>query len=80
MTFEEARRKAKYSHKDWINWRDKNGVQQYARMTVETVKAAMLATGTKGYWTVIGASTGICYRTGWRVGVNILANLKGGYI
>lgn len=73
MTFEEAKRKARYGHKDYIAIPTTDG-EVYERLTVATLKRAMLAAGTKGKLYVIGASNAVLYAHSWRIGVNMMRN------
>lgn len=43
-----AERKARYGGKCWIAWLDKNGVRRADHKNYETIKEAMLQTGTQG--------------------------------
>ena len=53
-----AARKARYAHQTWIAWGS-----NAARATPETIKAAMLATGTQGNFTGYMGTTG--FKIGW---------------
>lgn len=55
--FETIRRKARYGHYDVIVWRDKTGAVQWARKSVESLKAALLATGTQKSFSYYAADT-----------------------
>ncbi|WP_114944427.1 hypothetical protein [Microvirga calopogonii] len=73
-----AKRKARYGHRDWLFWKDRNGASHCARRSAETVKAAMLAAGTSGKWFIVQASTGVLVKGFWRLGINLLKNAKYG--
>lgn len=75
-----ARRKAQYGHRSWCVWRMKNGSVCAARVSPEVVKEALLAVGTQGRFTFYSASDSIPTSVGWRIGINILSNVKGGWI
>lgn len=75
MTFEEAKRKARYGHRDYIAIPTADG-ETYERLTVANLKKAMLAAGTKGKIWVIGASNAILYAHSWRIGVNMIRNAR----
>lgn len=45
--FQKARHMARYSHKDWFVWIDKDEKRYAARATARTCKMAMLASGTQ---------------------------------
>jgi hypothetical protein len=74
-----AKEIAKKSSYDQIAWRDRSGVRHEERVTAESVKAAMLAAGTKGRFTVYSARTGTPLSITWRLAVAYFANLKRGY-
>lgn len=75
MTFEEARRKAKYGHTDYVAIPSGEG-ETFERISVSAIKRAMLAAGTKGKFTVISASTAVLYCHSWRMGVNLIRNAR----
>ncbi len=75
MTFEEAKRKARYGHKDYIAIPTPDG-EVYERISVSGIKRAMLAAGTKGKFFVIGASNAVLYGHSWRIGVNLIRNAR----
>lgn len=70
-----AKKKARYGHKSWIVWRDRDGIWNAAVESVETIKAAMLAVGTQGRWTAVSR---IDHVQRWRDGVRILGNARVG--
>ena len=74
MTLQEAQRKARYGHRDYITFTARNGVEVVDRLTPALLKQAMLAGGTKGKFYVIAANSGVMHRYGWRVGLNMLRN------
>lgn len=49
MTAFEAKRKAKYGKYNHIYWTDRSGNPQADRLTADSLKRAMLDTGTRGY-------------------------------
>ena len=73
-----AKRRARYGHRDWLFWRDRNGTGHSARRDSSTLKAAMLAGGTQGKWFIVQASTGTLVKGFWRLGINILKSAKYG--
>ena len=82
MTIQEAHatagRKARYGHGPWVVWKE-GDTGRAERATPETIKAAMLATGTQqhfhGYDTT---GTGNILR--WRTALTWLRNSQGGYL
>jgi hypothetical protein len=74
--FELAKRKARYGHRDWVVYKDRDGEFHAAQMSSESVKAAMLATGTKSRWHVIAGSTAVGHIQNWALGVLLLRNMK----
>jgi hypothetical protein len=47
--FTQARHNARYSHKPWIAWVNRQDEQTCAKCSAETIKRAMLDVGTQGY-------------------------------
>ena len=72
--YDEARRKARYGRKSWLWWRDRDGIEHAAAETAESLKAALLASGTKGRF--VRFSGARSERVGWRVGVLSLRNIR----
>lgn len=52
MTREALQRKARYGHRSYLYWFDREGVMQWAAYGKAGIKAAILAVGTQGrfYW------------------------------
>lgn len=63
--FKLARRKARYGHRDRIVWCDRSGEWFAQVYSAATIKTAMLATGTKGHFSVIAGSTAVGHRYNW---------------
>lgn len=74
-THDEAMRKAKFGHRDWIAIPTEDG-EVYEPISVRAIKRAMLAAGTRGKFTVLGASTAVHYAHSWRIGVNLIRNAR----
>lgn len=68
--------KARFGSSDWICWRDQEG-SHAARKSPETVKAMLLAVGTKGNWSLI-CSGGTPMKGFWWLGLNLLRQMKMG--
>lgn len=64
-----AKHRARYAHKQSVVWKAADGwhVADYSR---HAVRAAMLATGTQGKFSVVG--DGATLRAGWRIGIRQL--------
>lgn len=71
MTFEEAKRKAKFGHSDWITYVDRSGERVFTKASAETMKTAMLATGTQKGFTMICASDGVLMKMSWWIANNV---------
>lgn len=78
MTFEEAKRKARYGHRDWIAYRN-NGESVYEPASAESIKAAMLATGTQKSFTLIGANDAVLLKMSWWIANNVRMQFIRGY-
>jgi hypothetical protein len=57
---------------------DGDGTSHSARRDANTLKAAMLASGTLGKWFIVQASTGTLVKGFWRLGINLLKSAKFG--
>ena len=68
----EAQRKARYGRRDWVMWIDKCGMRHAAPKSVESVKAALLATGTQGTFAIYDKNTELPHLINWRIGVNVM--------
>jgi precorrin-3B methylase len=75
MTFQEAQRKAKYGRYPVVGYGPKDS-RTYERMTRDSLKRALLATGTQGYFTMLEPNTGIGNIVRWRLGTQLLRNIK----
>lgn len=79
MTLADAMRKARYGHKDWIYWRDKEGVGHAEPKSIETVKRCLLDCGTQKKWYLVTANDGHSMYVSWPIGINLIAHMKRGY-
>ena len=73
------REKAQHSRYDQIVWQDRDGTRHEERVTAETVKAALLACGTKRRFTVYSARTAVPHAINWSVGICYFRNLLRGH-
>jgi len=72
-----AKRKARYGHNDWIYWKDKATGEWHAeKETSASVKRALLAVGTQGYYMLLTASKAWQLMYHWRMGINAFQQLK----
>lgn len=69
-------RKVRFGRTDWAVWRDANGTFYAARLCAASIKAAMLATGTKRKWTIYSAGSGRRFAQSWRLGCLLLRNTR----
>lgn len=67
-----AAHKARYTHKPWIAWVGRDGAGRAALETRDSVKQAMLDSGTAGRWTAYSGTRGYVQR--WPLGVLRLRN------
>jgi hypothetical protein len=44
MTLQEVQVKARFGHRDWLHWRDRNGEHHSERKSAETLKRCLLQT------------------------------------
>lgn len=75
--YQVAMRKARYGHRDWVVWSDREGVQHAAVKSPEVVKQCLLDCGTRGNWSLI-LSGGMPLKGFWWLGINLLAQMKRG--
>lgn len=75
MTFEEAKRKARYGRYAVLGYGPREN-RTYERMSRESLKRALLATGTQGHFTLLEANTGIGNIIRWPLGTQMLRNIR----
>jgi len=75
--FQQAQRKARFGHRDWLCWRNAAGVIA-APKTRENVKRMLLDSGTKGNWSLICADNGVPMRGFWWLGINLIRQCERG--
>lgn len=73
-----AARKARYGHRTWISWKGRDGQQYAARCTPETVKQAMLATGTQNKFMLYAPNGAAGMLVWWGLAAMWLRNAKAG--
>lgn len=76
--FQEAQKKARFGHRDWIYWSDKEGKHAEVK-SADVIKRALLAVGTKGFWAVIHADSGVCSRGFFAMGLNMMRQCRNGW-
>lgn len=74
-----AIRKARYGHRDWIVWTDRQGTHHAERVTAEAVKAAMLAIGTQGHFRLYSGGSPHPMMVDWRIANIMRRNYLAGY-
>jgi hypothetical protein len=67
-----AERKARYGHRDWLYWVDRSGTLHVERKSVQSLKQALLDSGTNHYFVEIGANTAVRFICSWTIGLNML--------
>lgn len=70
----DAARKSKYGAYHWIAWVDRDGVKQADTYTYETVKQAMLDSGTQGQFRAFDRNGAMIVT--WAIGAIMLRNAK----
>lgn len=73
-----ARDKAQTGHRHWIAWEGRDGEACAARLNAETLKIALLASGTKGRF-VHYAKDRHGMIINWQLGITYLSNIKHGW-
>lgn len=66
---ETAVRKARYGHRDWLFWRDREGTARIGPADANNFKTAMLACGTQKGFTLIEGSNARFHRMTWPLAV-----------
>lgn len=79
MTFQDAKQKAKYGHKDWISYRSRQGESCYEPASAASIKRAMLATGTQKSFTLISANDCVLLKMSWWIANNVRTQFIAGY-
>ncbi len=79
MDFAEAKRKARYGHRDWIAYKTRDGNDVYAPASAATLKEAMLATGTQKAFLMICANSGHLMKMSWWLANNVRRQFVLGY-
>lgn len=77
--FQVAVRKARYGHRDWIVWKDKDKQTYAAPMNMKSLKIAMLTHGTNDDFWLIHKNCGTMSYVCWAMAVNIRYQMKLGY-
>jgi len=74
-----AERKPGYGPREWVVGKAQSGEYHANPTTAASLKAAMLATGTKGHFHIVGASNATWYYITWSVAVCWFANYQRGF-
>lgn len=78
---EVAQHKARYGHKNWVVWKNKNNQWVAGVRTAETVKQAMLSTGTQGtFRAYLACDPSSPMFVDWSLGSMWLRHLKKGFM
>ena len=73
-----ARTKSRYGHRSWIVWKARDGKKCAARCSPETVKLAMLASGTQGEFVKYQANDSTGMMVDWSMAAMWLRSAKAG--
>lgn len=79
LRFQDAQRLARYGHRDYLTWRNRDGRYMVAKKSIESMKQCLLDCGTGGSWTLICANSGTPMKGFWWMGINIIRNMKIGF-
>ena len=71
VDYHQAKRRARYSRNDWIAWTNRNGTISTAPASADSIKAAMLASGTQERFTMFERRTGASLLINWWMANNI---------
>lgn len=70
---------ARHSRYDYMTYLDRDGQRHEGRVSVDLMRSAMLALGTRCCFTIYAARTGTAHLVTWPLAVTMLANLKRGW-
>lgn len=73
--FREAARRSRFGHRDWVVYDTPKGPVA-ERVSAESIKRCLLASGTKRNWALIQG--GVPSKGFWRLGINVLALIRRG--
>lgn len=76
MPLQEAARKARYGHREWVYWTRRDGSGFAAPAGSHSIKAAMLDVGTAGRFLILAASTGVAHLQRWPDGCRMIRNAR----
>lgn len=76
-TYQDVLRKARFGRRDWIVWRSREHEFRAEPKSPDSVKQALLDSGTQGNWSLICAG-GTPMKGFWWLGINLLAQMKRG--
>lgn len=76
MILQDVERKARYGHKNWVVFRDSYGDERAAVATRDSIKAALLAVGSQGSFTLVHANCGTKSRMNWAMGIVAMRNVQ----
>jgi len=79
MDLQEVERKARFGHKDWLHWCDRQGQFHSEWKTPKSMKQCLLDCGTQGWWCLVMANSGCPMKGFWAMGINLLAQMKRGW-
>ena len=71
-----AKHMARYGHKDWLVWTGKDGREIAEVKTADSLKRAMLATGTQKDFRMYGANDGCGFIVHWSMALIMWKNAK----
>lgn len=74
-----AVRKAKHGHRDWLYWKERDGSAKIAPVEAESLKTAMLARGTKGYFTLVAGNSGTFHHMTWPLAICLFRQCRLGW-
>jgi hypothetical protein len=74
-----ARRRARYGHRNWIVWVNRGGVTCAAPASADTLKRAILDTGTQGLFYLYSKDGTTFSSSSFRIAVTWFKNARAGY-
>ena len=71
--------KARFGHKSWIYWRNREGVSMAEWLSASSVKRALLDCGTTRFWCLVHADSGCPMKGFWSMGINLIKQSRYGF-
>lgn len=75
-----AEHKARYTHKDWIVYKNKSEEFFAEAVSADSLKRCLLASGTQGRWWLIGSKRTDRHIGSWWMGLCMMRQRRAGHV